>query len=71
MRIAEIKENTSSFENAACEAIKNSYLKSREILTQIRLAAEQDDYESLNVALQQYHEFMIPESKTVETNWNC
>ena len=71
MRIAEIKENTSSFENAACEAIKNSYLKSREILTQIRLAAEQDDYESLNVALQQYHEFMIPESKTVEPNWNC
>ena len=60
MRIAEIKENTSSFENAACEAIKNSYLKSREILTQIRLAAEQDDYVSLNVALQQYHEFMIP-----------
>ena len=71
MRIAEIKENTSSFENAACEAIKNSYLKSREILTQIRLAAEQDDYVSLNVALQQYHEFMIPESKTVEPNWNC
>lgn len=71
MRIEEIKENTSSFENAACEAIKNSYLKSREILTQIRLAAEQDDYVSLNVALQQYHEFMIPESKTVEPNWNC
>ena len=71
MRIAEIKENTSSFENAACEAIKNSYLKSREILTQIRLAAEQDDYVSLNVALQQYHEFMIPESKTVEPNCNC
>ena len=71
MRIAEIKENTSSFENAACEAIKNSYLKSREILTQIRLAAEKDDYESLNVALQQYHGFMIPESKTVEPNWNC
>ena len=71
MRIAEIKENTSSFENAACEAIKNSYLKSREILMQIRLAAEQDDYVSLNVALQQYHEFMIPESKTVEPNWNC
>lgn len=71
MRIAEIKENTSSFENAACEAIKNSYLKSREILTQIRLAAEQDDYVSLNVALQQYHEFMIPESKKVKPNWNC
>lgn len=71
MRIAEIKENTSSFENVACEAIKNSYLKSREILTQIRLAAEQDDYGSLNIALQQYHEFMIPESKTVEPNWNC
>ena len=71
MRIAEIKENTSSFENAACEAIKNSYLKSREILTQIRLAAEQDDYVSLNVALQQYHEFMIPESKTLKPNWNC
>ena len=71
MRIAEIKENTSSFEYAVSEAIKNSYLKSREILTQIRLAAEQDDYESLNVALQQYHEFMIPESKTVEPNWNC
>lgn len=71
MRIAEIKENTSSFEDAACEAIKNSYLKSREILTQIRLAAEQDDYESLNVTLRQYHEFMIPESKTVELNWNC
>jgi hypothetical protein len=27
MRIAEIKENTSSFENSACEAIKKSYLK--------------------------------------------
>lgn len=71
MRIAEIKENTSSFENAACEAIKKSYLKSREILTQIRLAAEQDDYESLNVALQQYHDFMLPESKTEIPNWNC
>lgn len=71
MRIAEIKENTSSFENAACEAIKKSYLKSREILTQIRLSAEQDDYESLNMALQQYHDFMLPESKTKVPNWNC
>ena len=71
MRIAEIKENTSSFENATSEAIKKSYLQSREILTQIRLAAEKDDYESLNMALQQYHGFMLPESQTKAPNWTC
>ncbi len=71
MRIAEIKENTTTFEETASEAIRNSYIKSREYLNQIRFAAQQEDYTSLNLVLKQYHDFLIPEKKTTTPNWNC
>lgn len=71
MRIEEIKENTFSFEKAASDAIKNSYIKSREYLNQIQLASQQEDYESLNFVLEQYHNFLMPNRSNTKPNWNC
>ena len=71
LRIEEIKENTVSFEKAASDAIKNSYIKSRQYLNQIQLAAQQEDYTSLNLALEQYHNFLMPNRPNIKPNWDC
>ena len=71
MRIQDVKEKTAALDDAVAERIRETYLKSRQLLNQITEAANRDDYTKVNEYLLAYQRFMAPATVCQMPNWNC